>query len=129
MAQPLPGVHRSSTLRRALSTDAPRHQNRSKRTPMNQSYTNPTVRRAQAHLRSAICAAAIAIPALLYGQATSTAEQSSAAPGTPVPSNDQVNKTPSNDVSTLSPFIVNDTQDQGYLANNTLAGSRLNTPL
>ena len=29
----------------------------------------------------------------------------------------------------LSPFVVTDNQDAGYLANNTLAGSRLNTPL
>jgi outer membrane receptor for ferric coprogen and ferric-rhodotorulic acid len=29
----------------------------------------------------------------------------------------------------LSPFVVSDNQDTGYLASNTLAGSRLNTPL
>jgi iron complex outermembrane recepter protein len=29
----------------------------------------------------------------------------------------------------LSPFVVTDDQDTGYLASNTLAGSRLNTPL
>ena len=29
----------------------------------------------------------------------------------------------------LSPFVVSDDQDTGYLAANSLAGSRLNTPL
>jgi iron complex outermembrane receptor protein len=29
----------------------------------------------------------------------------------------------------LTPFVVNDDQDVGYIASNTLAGSRLNTPL
>src|SRR5687767_2455490 len=29
----------------------------------------------------------------------------------------------------LNPFVVNDDQDVGYIASNTLAGSRLNTPL
>src|SRR5688500_12882173 len=33
------------------------------------------------------------------------------------------------DVVELSPFVVNTDQDVGYLAGNTLAGSRLNTAL
>ncbi len=41
----------------------------------------------------------------------------------PVPS------TPSGETVTLSPFTVSDTQDVGYVATNTLAGTRLNTPL
>jgi len=32
-------------------------------------------------------------------------------------------------VQTLSPFVVNSTQDTGYRASSTLAGTRLNTPL
>jgi len=36
---------------------------------------------------------------------------------------------PSADVITLSPFVVNADKDVGYLASNTLSGSRLNTKL
>jgi len=46
--------------------------------------------------------------------------QSTSAPATP-PKDD--------DVVTLSPFVVNSEQDNGYQATNTLAGTRLNTDL
>lgn len=36
---------------------------------------------------------------------------------------------PAADTIKLSPFTVSDTQDVGYMATNTLAGTRLNTPL
>ena len=36
---------------------------------------------------------------------------------------------PSEEAVVLSPFVVNSSQDQGYIATNTLSGSRVNTPL
>jgi iron complex outermembrane recepter protein len=53
---------------------------------------------------------------------TSTAGAQTAAPPTPAP-------TPQPPPVRLSPFVVDDTQDVGYLASNTLAGSRFNTAL
>ncbi len=47
-----------------------------------------------------------------------------AAPAAVVPS-----ETPSDQVVELSPFVVNTSSDVGYVAENTLAGSRLNTRL
>jgi iron complex outermembrane recepter protein len=50
-------------------------------------------------------------------------------PATVVPTQADVTTNGQQNVETLSPFVVDATQDQGYLANNTLAGSRLNTAL
>ena len=48
----------------------------------------------------------------------------------PAPSNGQVGGTaPTNETVVLSPFEVNSSKDVGYLAKDTLAGSRLNTSL
>jgi len=38
-------------------------------------------------------------------------------------------ETPREEIVVLSPFVVNSSKDVGYVATNTLAGSRLNTPL
>ena len=66
------------------------------------------------HLPSAFVSALL-LPASLFGQATAPA---------PAP-----NPAAASDVVELSPFTVNTHNDLGYAAENTLAGSRLNTKL
>lgn len=50
-----------------------------------------------------------------------------AAPSSPPPPSSPA--TPNDDVVELSPFVVSGTQDTGYQATSTLAGTRLNTPV
>lgn len=70
--------------------------------------------------------------ASVRAQTSTATDQTTPAIGSsvaPVPSPAQVAEKKPDDVETLSPFTVNADKDEGYLANNTLAGSRLNTPL
>lgn len=84
--------------------------------------------------------AVLALTALGHGQVAPTAAaptggSSPAAKSSPTPTPAQVESAGSGSSRTteaaieLSPFVVNEGSDVGYLAGNTLAGSRLNTQL
>jgi len=60
--------------------------------------------------------------ALLSAPVSTLLAQAVATPATPTPP-------PPSEIVELSPFTVDATRDTGYRAENTLAGSRLNTPL
>lgn len=62
-------------------------------------------------------------PALLICAAAGPLAFAQPAPGAPAPAR------PEDDTVVLSPFVVTSTQETGYLATSTLAGTRLNTSL
>lgn len=65
------------------------------------------------------------VTALLCHQAISSGGAQQAAPSSTSPAGQPSEE----EVVVLSPFAVNSSQDEGYLARNTLAGSRINTSL
>lgn len=84
--------------------------------------THPVRSRARAALPLALATLTLAFPApTLLAQAAPTSP--------PAPSTPPAGATPSTqgDVVQLSPFTVDTSKDRGYLSDNTLAGSRLNT--
>ena len=72
--------------------------------------------------------ALLAVSTLLGQQANPPPAMTEAAPGAPaVKMQTTTVASTSEETVKMSPFIINTTKDAGYFAENTLAGSRLNT--
>ena len=79
-------------------------------------------------LATQVCAL-LAVSSMWAQQVTQPATTPTAPPPKPPAVTTTTAAAPSEDVVQLSPFTVNTTKDAGYFAENTLAGSRLNTNL
>ena len=79
-------------------------------------------------LATQVCAL-LAVSSMWAQQVTQPATTPTAPPPKPPAVTTTTTTAPAEDVVQLSPFTVNTTKDAGYFAENTLAGSRLNTNL
>ena len=80
----------------------------------------------------AVVVSALAFVPSSYSQAVDPSQPASAdkpVPKQPIPTENESDKSATEEILVLSPFEVNTSQDRGYQATNTLAGSRINTKL
>lgn len=71
----------------------------------------------------------LATALFLFGGLTVRAQDAAQTPATPTKSDSDTPKATSDDTVVLSPFVVEASEDQGYQANSTLAGTRVRTDL